>query len=98
MAPEGAAVTDAAILAGAARELRERPGPLPASLNPLIADMLDQWARVGGWNPEQLHRLAGAEAIALARGIIGRPENACPTCGGDDDCHQLGCQQPTAMT
>jgi hypothetical protein len=90
-------VTDAAILAAAARELRERPGPLPASLNPLIADMLDQWARVGGWNPDFLNRIAGKETVALARVIIGQPEGACDECAGDPDCHQVGCQQPTAM-
>jgi hypothetical protein len=88
-------VSDAAILAAAARELRDRPGPLPASLNPLIADMLHQWARVGGWNPELLHRMAGRETIALARGIIGQPESACPVCDGLDGDHQIGCQQPT---
>lgn len=88
---------DTAILAAAARELRDRPGPLPVSLSPLIADMLDQWARVGGWNPDFLNRIAGKETVALARGIIGQPEGACETCGGEDDCHQIGCQQPTAM-
>lgn len=89
-------MTDAAILAAAARECRERPGPLPASLNPLIADMLDQWARIGGWHPELLHRMAGRETVTLARHIIGRPENTCDVCSGDQDCHQLGCQQSTA--
>lgn len=89
-------MSDTAILAAAARELRERPGPLPASLNPLIADMLHQWARIGGWHPELLHRMAGRETIALARAITGQHENTCTECTGTDDCHQLGCQQPTA--
>jgi hypothetical protein len=88
---------DTAILAAAARELRDRPGPLPASLNPLIADILDQWARLGGWQADFLNRMGGKETIALARGIIGRPAGACPVCDGLDGDHQIGCQQPTAM-
>jgi hypothetical protein len=88
-------VTDTQALAAAARELRERPGPLPASLNPLIADILDQWARIGGWDAQFLNRIGGRETLTLARHIIGRPIDACPACGGDEDCHQIGCQHPT---
>ena len=84
-------MTDTAILAAAARELRERPGPLPASLNPLIADIIDQWARVGGWHPDLLNRMAGKETVTLARAIIGRPADACPICDGTDGDHQIGC-------
>lgn len=85
-------VTDTQALAAAARELRERPGPLPASLNPLLADMLDQWARVGGWDPDQLHRIAGPETVTVARHIIGQPADACPVYTGTGGDHQIGCQ------
>ncbi|OKI16576.1 hypothetical protein [Streptomyces sp. CB03911] len=88
-------VTDAEALAAAIRELGERPTSLPASLNPLIADMLTAWHQMTGWDPDHLHRVAGPETVTLARAIIGRPADACPTCGGDQDCHQLGCQPTT---
>ncbi|WP_354643906.1 hypothetical protein [Kitasatospora camelliae] len=88
-------MTDTAILAAAARELRDRPGPLPASLNPIIADMLDAWERTAGWDPDFLKGIAGPETVTLARHIIGQPLNACPVCGGEDDVHQIGCQPTT---
>jgi hypothetical protein len=53
--------------------------------------MLDQWARIGGWDPDQLHRVAGPETVTLARGIIGRPADACNVCTGEDGDHQIGC-------
>ncbi|MFI9274597.1 hypothetical protein ACIGXM_28385 [Kitasatospora sp. NPDC052896] len=63
-------MTDAEALIAAIRELRHRPTGLPASCNPLIADVLVRWARVATLDPTFLNRVGGSEAVALARVIV----------------------------
>ena len=65
-------MTDAEVLQAAVRELRERPTGLPVSLNPLIADILNVWGRVGANYGDKALLLADApEVLALARAITG---------------------------
>jgi hypothetical protein len=64
-------VTDVEVLQAAVRELAERPTGLPKACNPLIAAILVEWARIGTLDPDLLHRVGGAETIALARAITG---------------------------
>jgi hypothetical protein len=37
----------------------------------LVADVFDQWARMGELDPDLLHRVGGPETLALARAILG---------------------------
>jgi hypothetical protein len=37
----------------------------------LVADVFDEWARMGELDPDLLHRVGGPETLALARAILG---------------------------
>jgi hypothetical protein len=35
-----------------------------------LAEVFDQWARMGSWDPDLLNRVGGPETVALARAIL----------------------------
>lgn len=78
-------MTDVETLQAAIRELRDRPSGLPKSCNPLIADIMARWTRLGSLNENLLNRVGGAETIALARAIASHATQRECACGRAPD-------------
>lgn len=82
---EATEATDVQTLTDAARELRLRRDGLPAHLNEQLAEVLDQWARMGGWAPALLGRNGGRETVALAASIAQLGQARSCECGRAPD-------------
>lgn len=47
--------------------------------------VFDEWARMGGWDADQLHRIAGPETVALATSIAKMGQARSCDCGRAPD-------------
>lgn len=61
----------AELLPGLTEEQWDATAEIPGGVRVALAAVFDQWAWMGEWDPDFLHRVGGPETVALADAILG---------------------------